>query len=130
MLTAAELRELEARATGGPWVGDRLDGTVKYGIKGPLGGYIITVDDDGLLIEPDDAALVLALRNHAKFLAAALEAAEAIDARLKHTEALDLLEIPEPERSSAWDAFRDKHTALYKVECEALSRFRAQREGG
>lgn len=46
-MTKAErerLRTLAERATPGPYLGDRYDGTVKYAVKNPQGQTVLTVD--------------------------------------------------------------------------------------
>ena len=76
------LRKALVERTPGEWRGDRYDGTVKYGIRGPLGGYILCHDPEtGLLAieEPDAHAIVLSV-NLAPHLLRVAEAAEATQA--------------------------------------------------
>jgi hypothetical protein len=42
----AKLRELCEKATAGPWVGDRYDGTVKYRMLSEAGETVMTCCDD------------------------------------------------------------------------------------
>ena len=79
------LRKALVERTPGEWRGDRYDGTVKYGIRGPLGGYILCHDPEtGLLAieEPDARAIVLSVNLAPHLLRVAGAAEEVVELSL------------------------------------------------
>jgi hypothetical protein len=76
---AARLRSLEAKATPGPWTGDRIDGTVKYWILGPNEAKVCR-DHYGEyetygFQNKEDEDLVMELRNNLPAILSALDSA-------------------------------------------------------
>lgn len=71
------LKEKAERATKGPWVGDRFDGTVKYQLKTANGAVIVNCDDYkyGFISEEDSEYVKAAQPQTILALIAALETA-------------------------------------------------------